>query len=419
LLRFPGPTPAIGPTVRSDIQSRPRHILLADAVRIFAGAERFLLDAGLGLSERGYRVTIQAYPDCPLAEKAEEAGLDVHRVTTRADGAPWTVAPLLSWLVDNEVDVVLSNYDKDLRTVGWAARMARRPIAVLHSRECDVPLKNLPHYRFFYNRVAHHILTNSKATRNSTLENAPWLQPERISVLPKGVDLSSFAVADGRGLRSDWGIGAEETLLGFAGQLVPRKRCAELLESLAHDSLRKRSWRLAIAGQGPEEAALRESVRVLGLSERVVFCGYIEEIAPFMRAIDVFLLPSFVEGFGYVLAEAAAAGTPAFAYRSSSMPELISHGETGLLGDPELPGSLLHALLPLIDDSELRHRMGTKAMEHARKHFAMSLMLDRLEDRIVRCYQAMLSSNEAPLPATELEDGEETARETRSEEADA
>lgn len=405
--------------LRSDISFRPRHLLLADAVRIFAGAERFLLDAGKGLADRGYRVTIQAYPDCPLAERAEEAGLDVHHVSTRADGAPWTVAPLLSWLVEQEVDVVLSNYDKDLRTVGWAARMARRPIAVIHSRECDVPLKNLPHYRFFYNRVAHHILTNSEATRRSTLASAPWLSSDRISVLPKGIDLGAFAVADGRALRESMGVGPDEVLLGFAGQLVPRKRCAELLENLAHESLRARPWRLAIAGQGPEDAALRESARVLGVGDRVIFCGYLETIAPFMRAIDVFILPSLVEGFGYVLAEAAAAGTPAVAYRSSSMPELISPGESGLLADPELPMSLIQALFPLLDDAQLRQDMGARAMEHARQHFDAELMLDRLEDRIVQCYHAMRRSNEPPLPAMELSDGDATAGQTRSEEADA
>lgn len=376
---------------------RPAHILLANAVRLWAGAERFVLDAAVGLSDRGYRVTVQAYPESPLERRARAEGLEVHSVDTRADGAPWVVAPLIPWLQSREVDVVLSNYEKDLRTVAWAARLCRRSIAVLHSRECDVPLKNLPHYRFFYNQVAHHILTNSEATRKQTLGSAPWLDADRVSVLRKGIDLGSYAIADGRELRELWSVQSDEVLLGFAGQLVPRKRCRQLLEILSSDEMKKRRWRLVVAGEGPEEATLRELTKVLGLDDRVVFAGFVDDMPAFMRAIDLLVLPSLVEGFGYVLAEAAAAGTPSVAFRSSSVPELVSHGETGLLADPGIDHSIENALAPLIDDAQLRTRMGMAALDHARRNFDLHSMLDTLEDRFRRVYDGMIHRDEEPL----------------------
>jgi len=376
---------------------RPQHLLLANAVRILGGAERFIVDAALGLAERGYDITVQAYPQSPLAQLVEDSGLRLHAIPTRADAAPWTVAQLMPWLVSQNVDVVLTNYDKDLRTVGWAARMSPRSITVIHSRECDVPLKNLPHYRFFYNRVAHHILTNSESTRQRTIDSAHWLDPGRVSVLYKGVDIGRFAIAEGRDLREHWDLTPDEVALGFVGQLVPRKRVAELLKTLSHEAVRQRKWKLLIAGTGPEEASLRELVSVMGLNDRVRFLGFVEDIAPFMRAIDVLVLPSHVEGFGYVIAEAAAAGTPSVAYRSSSVPEIVSHGETGLLADPELPGSLTHALLPFIDDSQLRERMGMAAMDRARKYFGVETMLENLERTILKHFRQMHSSGEPPL----------------------
>ena len=364
----------------------PRHILLANAVRLWAGAERFVCDAAVGLRDRGYQITVQTYPGSPLEIEARLLGLDVHCVDTRADGAPWIVAPLMHWLQHANVDVVLTNYEKDLRTVGWAARLCRRPIAVLHSRECDVPLKNLPHYRFFYNQVAHHILCNSAATRESALHSAPWLDPKRVSVLHKGIDLSPYLVADGREFRVVWGASPNEVLLGFAGQLVPRKRCRQLLEMLSKEPLRARPWRLLIAGRGPEEAALRELTRLLGLSERVIFCGFVADMPAFMRAIDLLVLPSLVEGFGYVLAEAAASGRPVVAYRSSSVPELVSHGETGLLADPAVEESLSAALTRLLDDAKLRLEMGLASQERARRGFSLERMMNELESQIRRTY---------------------------------
>ena len=159
-------------------------LLIADAVRVFAGAERFVLDAARVLGERGWRVTILAYPGRPLHRRALEAELDVHTVRTRANGAPWTVLPLMAWCARRRFDAVLSVYDKDLRTAAWAARMARPSTAILHSRECDAPIKDRPWIRAFHTRVADRVLVNSEATKRTTLDSAPWLAAERVVPQP-------------------------------------------------------------------------------------------------------------------------------------------------------------------------------------------------------------------------------------------
>lgn len=347
------------------------HLVIANSTRVLAGAERFVRDAAHGLTRRGWRVTVLGYPGSPLLEAAAAEGLPTWAARTRADSAPWTVLPLAAALARRRADVLLTCYEKDLRTVGWAARVARRPIRIVHSRECDTPLKPRLHYRLHYQKVPDLILANSEATRQTTLRSAPWLDPARVRVVPKAVDPDRFFP---RPIPSP-GV----PRIGFAGQLVPRKRVDSLLEGLVR--LTDREWTLEIAGSGPEELTLR---RLAGatLPGRVTFHGQVDDMPAWLASLDLLVLPSVVEGFGYVLAEAMAIGRPVVAMRSSSAPEVVRDGQTGRLADPADPRGLSDAIAWLLDDPARRRRLGQAAAEDARERFALPLMLDRLEDAL-------------------------------------
>ena len=167
-------------------------LVVADSVRDMGGGERFVLDVARSLPPLGYDVTVLAYPGAPLHRRCAEEGFTVRTARTRANGAPWTVLPLVRWLRETRPDLLLTEYDKDLRTVALAARLSRLPIRIVHSRECDGPVKDRPWIRAFHTRVADRILVASEATRNSTVDSAPWLDPERVSVVGKGIDLAPF-----------------------------------------------------------------------------------------------------------------------------------------------------------------------------------------------------------------------------------
>ena len=110
----------------STATQKPLRILFADAIRIWGGAQRFILETAEGLAARGHEVTIQTFPDSNLAERARKRGIAVNEVRTRADSAPWTVLPLAARMRRRPYDVVVTTFDKDLRTTGLAARLAGR-----------------------------------------------------------------------------------------------------------------------------------------------------------------------------------------------------------------------------------------------------------------------------------------------------
>jgi glycosyltransferase involved in cell wall biosynthesis len=365
-------------------KSGTHRILISDSIRIWGGAQRFIVELAEGLARRGHDVTIRTLPRSPLAAKARGRGLKVREAWTRADAAPWTVVPLALEMRRRPFDFVITTFDKDLRTAGLAARMSQSGAKIIHTRECDDPVKNKARYRWFYTKVADHILVNSRSTLETTLGSAPWLDAKRVSVLYKGIDLRGYESPDPRWWRKRLDPAGDRVVVGYAGQLIGRKRIGVLMKMLVSPELVDTPWRLALAGTGPDADNLKNLADELRIGDRVDCCGFVEDIPNWMAAVDVFVLPSLIEGFGYVLAEAAAAGKPCVAYRASSVPEVVAEDETALLAEKGNDLEFAAHLRRLVDDAPLRERMGAAARRDAFARHGLDGMIDRAEEILDR-----------------------------------
>src|SRR5690606_23274361 len=134
---------------------------------------------------------------------------------------------------------------------------------------------------------------------------------------------------------------------------------------------------LLLVGRGSQEGLLRE--RLAGVP-RVHFPGYRDDVPEVVRALDLLVLPSYVEGAPNVVLEAMAAGRAVVATAVSGTPELVIEGVTGRLVPPGDPQALAGALAALVADGEMRARMGAAGAERARRDFAIGAMLDAYEE---------------------------------------
>jgi glycosyltransferase involved in cell wall biosynthesis len=135
---------------------------------------------------------------------------------------------------------------------------------------------------------------------------------------------------------------------------------------------------LVFVGKGDLEPALKQVAMEAGVAEKVVFTGWRRDIPDLMRAFDVFALPSLNEGMGRVVVEAMASGKPVVAGNVGGIPDMVRHGENGLLVDPRDTGALRAALETLIDDAALRDVMGAKGRAVALA-FGLPSMISKLE----------------------------------------
>jgi glycosyltransferase involved in cell wall biosynthesis len=346
------------------------HVCFVNSLRSLGGAELWFLDAARGLHERGVRVSIVAQPGSALLGRATAAGLPAAAIPIRCDGAPWTLAALVHHFRRTAVTALICNLTKDLKAAGLAGRWAGVPVR-LASRESDFPLKDKPYYRWYFTRAATGVLVNSQATRRTILASAPWLDPARVHLLYKGIDLERFHPGDD--------VASRPPVVGFVGQLIERKGLQALMAAWQRiDAAPDPSPRLRLAGEGelrPELARWRTGLRH---PERVELAGFVEDIPAFWAGCRVAVLPSRSEGFGLAAAEAAACGLPVVAAAASSLPEIVVHGTTGLLVPTDDDDALAAALTRLLREPRLAATLGAQGRAHVVRHFDRRQTVDRL-----------------------------------------
>lgn len=355
-------------------------VLFINSIQMWGGAEVWLMDTMRGLERRGHSVTLACRPGTILETNAKANGFDVVPVRMRSDFDPVVVGEVLRLIRRKRIQLVCTNMDKELRFGGLAARIARG-VAVVPSREVDYPLKNKLRYRFTYNVLADRVLANSESTRRTLLQSAPWLQRKRVEVVYKGIDPAPYLdhPEEGDALRRELGIDPGAPLVGFVGQIIERKGIPDIVACMPAVIERVPGVRFLFAGEGKLLEFLKTRTRELGVDSHVIAAGFRGDVPAVMKAIDMLLLPSIVEGFGYVLVEAMAAGKAVVATRVSSIPEIVSHDETGLLVDVARPDQLANAIVSLLEDPPRRLAMGRRGRERVLANFTLERMLDRIE----------------------------------------
>jgi glycosyltransferase involved in cell wall biosynthesis len=202
------------------------------------------------------------------------------------------------------------------------------------------------------------------------------IPPERCSFLPNVVDVKRFAPlsdADKRSLRVTLGL-LDVPIVVFAGRLAPEKRVDHLIKIWPAVRAVHPEALLLILGTGPEEARLKQMA-----GEGVRFAGPIEDVAPYLQASDLFVLPSIAEGLSVALLEALATELPVIFTSVGGASDLIEHGQNGWLIPPEDVPALQEAVLRLLGDNELCSTLGQRGREKVLQHYDLSVVCGHLE----------------------------------------
>jgi glycosyltransferase involved in cell wall biosynthesis len=166
-------------------------------------------------------------------------------------------------------------------------------------------------------------------------------------------------------------------MLGVVGSLYPVKGHRFLLEAMQEIIRQWPKAQLLVIGRGELEVSLKEQVEQLAIGANVHFLGMRQDVPRLLSLLDVCILPSLSEGLSLALLEAMASGKPVVATRVGGNPELIDHGRTGFLVQPEDARDLAANLLKLLNDPETMQQFGRQAEERVRQHFSMKQMVDR------------------------------------------
>jgi glycosyltransferase involved in cell wall biosynthesis len=174
--------------------------------------------------------------------------------------------------------------------------------------------------------------------------------------------------------------------IGFVGRLSEEKGIHTLIRAMVIIREKLPEATLIIVGTGPLEDELKHMVENLHLDSHVNFVGYRENVFEVLKHLDLFVLPSRTEGCPIVVLEAMAMRLPVVATRVGGTPELIDEGESGLLVPQSDPEKLAEAILKILLDKEIGHKMGNRGGEMAFNKFHPSKFVDQLERLYGRLY---------------------------------
>ena len=170
-------------------------------------------------------------------------------------------------------------------------------------------------------------------------------------------------------MRERLDIRDDAVVIVFVGRLVRDKGVVELVH--AHRALRMRYANLKLVLVGPQEPERDplppEVIELIEQDESIYMVGYTDHPEAYLVGADIFCLPSYREGFGNVVIEAAAVGLPAVGTDIVGLRDAIAHGETGLLVPAKNVEALTDALAQLVDDSTFRQQLGMQAHTRALK----------------------------------------------------
>jgi glycosyltransferase involved in cell wall biosynthesis len=372
---------------------RPKVLLLITLAEV-GGAQTYVASLLPALAER-FDVVVAAHGPGPLRKAAEEAGVRFVALRhVRRPINPWRdLAGFLELtrLLRRERPDILHVSSSKAGVLGrLAAAAAQVPIRIFTVHGWAFAARSgLPSrlYRWA-DRLVQPLTTAticvSENDRFSGLR-AHTCVGERTVVIRNGVSLDTAPRA-----RHE----RQRPLLVSVGRLKAPKDFMTLARALARMPVG--SFDALIVGDGPDRPALEAELGLLGIGDRVQLAGERNDVRELLAAADIFVLSSVSEGLPVSVLEAMAAELPVVASRVGGVPELVADGENGFLVPPRAPDELAAAIGRLVEDRDLRRRLGAVGRVRAETRFN----LNSFQRAHLELYAAELSRHSLPAPSS-------------------
>jgi glycosyltransferase involved in cell wall biosynthesis len=230
-----------------------------------------------------------------------------------------------------------------------------------------------------------------------TVMNSPMrdyftlLGNKRISIIPNAIRSKDFefSTSERDSIRRELAIDKEATVVGFVGRFVQEKNLFTLLKSFAAVHQALNSTKLILVGEGPLEHQLREYVKKTKIEESVIFCGARGDIGSVLSALDIFVLPSYVEGLSTSLLEAISCGRAVICSDIAANREVLTSNQEALFANPNDSDSFSDAIELLATDDKVRSELSRRAKVRSYRYDE-----DTVFPLYLRCYEELANKHQ-------------------------
>lgn len=265
---------------------------------------------------------------------------------------------------------------------GIPARLCGVPIVV--TRRVDFPIRSL----FKYNHLADKIISISEAIKRVLLRGG--VREEKIVVIPSGIDIKRFdSIRNTNYLYREFQLLGVYPIIGTIAHLTDHKGHIYLLKAIPIILKQFPDSSFLFVGDGELKKPLKKKAEELRIDKRVIFTGFREDIPEILSILDLFVLPSHLEGLCTSLMDALYMKVPVVATTAGGIPEVIEHKKCGLLVPPKNPSLLAEAVIQLLKDRGKRERFVDEGKKKVLEQFTTAKMVERTQN----VYQQLCSSS--------------------------
>lgn len=339
------------------------------------------------LSQSGIASRLITPESSVLHQLAVQHHLDVSPIRYAGDAdisAVWNIAAVVR---NFSPDIVHIHSRRGADVWGAIAARLASHAKIITARRVDDPIKKTLLNRFRYGPLCDHIVAVSEGIVRAL--EAGGVPSHKISQVYSAIDASQYqSDVTSEVIRSELGLHSEGPVLAVIAQLIERKGHRFLLTAMDRVLQEFPETQLLFLGEGALEDTLRTQVSELGLTERVIFAGYRDDVGRVLQAIDILIHPATMEGFANVAMQAGAAEKPVITADVGGMPESVAHNETGLVVPPQNPTALADAIIALLADPSRSRAMGIAGKERVESRFTIDAMVSGTQ----AIYQQLLKS---------------------------
>ena len=346
-----------------------------DTAKSWRGGQRQVLLTVLGLRERGHRTVLVANPEGELASRASE-GHDLIRLAPRAEvdlHAGWKLSRIIR---DLRPDIVHAHdpHAVALASLALSFLTSGNCPKLVASRRVAFHLKAHAFSRWKYHQV-NCFIAASNAIHQMLIGDG--IDPNRVVTVYEGIDLHRIQAEPAANIHAEFWLPTHAPVVGAVAALTQEKGHRYLIDAAALVVREVPDARFVILGEGELRPVLERQIKELHLDKHVVLPGFRADILSFIKSFDLFVMSSLFEGLGTSLLDAMALSKPTVASDTGGIPEVVSHGETGLLVPPRDARALASAIGKLLQDPDRRERMGRAGLDRVNRLFSAERMVEK------------------------------------------
>jgi len=363
------------------------NILYISSKKRWGGVSGWMNRTALRLEEKGHTVWILAHPNGRFIKSASKS-LKLLPKKLGMDYNPAMIYFITRFIKKNRIDLVVTNIEKEVIAGGISARICSIPNIRRVGREDDFneKFKVKWHHRLLVDRC----IVPCDLVRDNAMKRAKWLDGSQFTTIYNGKNCRQFSADEIEQQRKQWGCSDRHLIVGVTSQLSKSKGIDRLILVFQKIAKIYPETRLVITGEGKQKESLERLAREIDPSERIIFSGFSPDPFRVAAGYDIAVSNSRFEGFPNNVVEYFAAGKPVVTTNAGGVAEMVKHEENALLIPYDDDAQLYDKIIMLIENQELRKKLGQNAIKTIEKGFSEDIMIEKLEEMFKKSIKRMM-----------------------------